>query len=380
MRLALVASWFALLLACGAPSQQPSGSPDAAAAAAVAPGAAAVGAHLIAHGLGHEVTVMTRNLYLGADINKIATAQTPQEIPAVVGALWATVQMTDFPARARLLATEIERAGPDLVALQEAALFRTGPGATCLGLDVPATTVAIDFLALLQAELAARGQHYELASTVANFDRTLCAFDGQGFLDVRLTDRDAVLVRRGVVQVERARSGNFTAAALFPAGGGVIPVARGWNVVDVRVRGRPLRLVATHLEQESAAAVQEAQAAELALLARAEARGPVLLSGDFNAGPGLASVTSSYADLLAAGFRDPWPRLRPFNAGPTCCFDELLLTGALSQRIDLNLWSGRARPLLTWRTGLDDRTAAGLHASDHAGVVTVFRLRDEGQD
>ena len=372
MRLALVASLSTLLLACGAPPQQPAGSAET---FAVVANASVEAAHR-----GREVTVMTRNLYLGADINKIADATTPQEIPAVVGALWATVQMTDFPARARLVAREIVDASPDLIALEEASLFRTGPGAACLGLDVPATTVAIDFLELLQAELAERGQHYELASTVQNFDRTLCAFDGQRFLDVRLTDRDAILVRRGLVQVEAARSGNFAATALFPAGGGFIPVVRGWNAIDARVRGAPLRFVQTHLEEELAPAVQEAQAAELAGLALAGAHGPVLLSGDFNAGPELASITMTYEDLLAAGFHDPWPLLRPLNPGPTCCFDELLLTGTLRTRIDLNLWSGAARPLMTWRVGLADRTATGLHASDHAGVVTVFGLRSGARD
>lgn len=327
------------------------------------------------HGLGPPVTVMTRNLYLGADIARITTAKTPQEIPLVAGALWATAQMTDFPARARLVADEIEEARPDLIALEEVSLFRTGPGASCQGLNVPATTVAIDFLQILQGELAARHLHYDLAAVVENFDGQLCAFDGQGFLDVRLTDRDAILARQGL-QTRNPRSGHFAAVSALPAGGGSIPVLRGWNSVEARVRGQWLQFTMTHLETEADPPTQAAQAAELATLVKAGIQ-PAIVAGDFNAGPELAGVTTSYADLLAAGLQDPWPRLRGDRPGPTCCFDELLLTGTLETRIDLTLYQGQLRPVWIGRVGLGDRTPAGLHASDHAGVVTVFRVGAE---
>ena len=88
---------------------------------------------------GKPITVMTRNLYLGGDINRpiqaalLAQAQggTPQQ---VLGALAngsavtrAIVDETDFTVRARLLADEIRRTSPDVVGLQEVALWRSGP-------------------------------------------------------------------------------------------------------------------------------------------------------------------------------------------------------------------------------------------------------------
>ena len=313
---------------------------------------------------------MTRNLYLGADINRIAAAQTPQEIPVVVGELWGTVQLTDFASRARVIAAEIEAARPDLVALQEASLFRTGPGYSCVGQAVPATTVAADFLTELVAALAARGLDYQVASSIENFDAQLCAFDGAAFLDVRLTDRDAVLARRGL-QLRDPRSGHFQAMASYPAAGSSLPVLRGWNGVDVRTPGGWTTFLSVHLEQELFAAVQEAQAAELAALL-ATARQPILVAGDLNSGPEPASV-SSYAELLEAGFRDAWPRLHRRWAGPTCCYDEALLTGTLSTRIDHVLFRGNLTPQAAWRVGVDDRTPSGLHASDHAGLVVTFK-------
>jgi endonuclease/exonuclease/phosphatase (EEP) superfamily protein YafD len=353
-----------LLFAC---SPEPEPAPDQ------APARAALASRSPDVGLGEHVTVLTRNLYLGADINRIAAAQTPQDVPLIAGAIWATVQMTDFPARAKLIADEIEAARPDLVALEEASLFRTGPGLSCLGQNVPATTVAIDFLAILQAELTDRHLHYDLASSIDNFDAQLCAFDGAAFLDVRLTDRDAILVRRGVA-TRNVLSGTFAAKALYPAAGSALPAPRGWSSVEVGSRHGWFRFAMTHLEQELFATVQEAQARELVgILAGGPM--PVILAGDFNAGPELEAITTSYPDLLAAGYRDPWPRLQRRHPGPTCCFDEALLTGVLRTRIDLTLYRGAVRPQATWRIGLADRTATGLHASDHAGLVTIFQLR-----
>lgn len=317
-----------------------------------------------------RLTVMTRNLYLGADINRIAAAQTPQDIPVIAGELWATAQLTDFAARAKVIAAEIAAARPDVVALEEASLFRTGPGYACVAMDVPATTVALDFLSILEAALAERGLDYALAASLENFDAQLCAATASGFIDVRLTDRDAILVRRGL-QVRNVATGHYAAMAGYPAAGATLPVKRGWLSAEVRAPGGWVTVAATHLEQELFAAVQQAQAAELAAVL-ASARAPVVLAGDLNAGPELAAVTTSYADLLRAGYADPWPRLHRTSA-PTCCYDEALLTGSLSTRIDHVLWRGHLAPVAAWRIGVNDRTPSGLHASDHAGLVVEFK-------
>ena len=121
---------------------------------------------------GKPITVMTRNIYLGADINRpveaALTAQaqgkTPQEIVAALAIATDVtrriVDETNFPVRSKLLAREIATAKPDLVGLQEVALWRSGP----LELDkvgVPnATTVDHDFLATLLADLRAAGTPY----------------------------------------------------------------------------------------------------------------------------------------------------------------------------------------------------------------------------
>src|SRR5512145_533398 len=50
------------------------------------------------------VTVMTRNVYLGADLDPIIAAGTEEEFFVAVATAWATLQLTNFPARAEALA------------------------------------------------------------------------------------------------------------------------------------------------------------------------------------------------------------------------------------------------------------------------------------
>jgi hypothetical protein len=322
-------------------------------------------------------TVMTRNLYLGADLDRVLAVASPADLPATVGAVWATVQATDFPERARSLAWEIAITRPDVVSLQEVGLWRTGPGDSCVGGTAPATDVVYDFLALLQAELARRGARYAVASSVQNFDGELCGFVDGGFADVRYTDRDALLVREDRPFANPA-SGNFDAAVSLLVGGAIpIRIPRGWVEADVEIGGRWVKAVGAHLEVEGGffGLVQQAQGQELVASLSGET-GPVLLSGDFNSAAD-GSTTTTYADLLGAGYDDPWPALRPGIDGFTCCFDEPLRSGALTSRIDLTLARNGPSPRFTFRVGTLpwERTRSGLWPSDHAGVVTVFDLR-----
>lgn len=380
-RVLAVLAILALASACGPEAPGEAGSP-----AALAGGRWGEASPDHSYAGGSEfVTVMTRNLYLGADIARIGAAKEPEEVPFIVGQLWAIVQQTDFPARAKLIAKEIAMSQPEIVGLQEAYAYYTGPGNSCVSADPPlATTVAYDFLDELQGELRKLGLHYDVASSVENFKGQFCAFVGgtagpiiPGFIDVRAVDRDAILVRDDV-RFANEHHGNYKARAAIPVAGGSIEIPRGWTSIDAEFHGEWFRFFETHLEEEIFPAVQEAQAAEIVHLLGGKKHGklPRILVGDFNAGPQLANVTTTYADLTEAGYRDPWPRLRPRSPGLTCCFDEALMTGKLETRIDLTFFAGSLRPLATWRVGLDDRTPSGLHASDHAGVVSVFRLQE----
>ena len=96
-----------------------------------------------------EVTVMSRNLYLGADIITAATAANLDDLKLRATALFQVVQQTNFPVRAKAIAKEIDANDPDLVGLQEVAMWRRTPdGVTNTVKD--ANVVVYDFLASLQ--------------------------------------------------------------------------------------------------------------------------------------------------------------------------------------------------------------------------------------
>ena len=99
-----------------------------------------------------------------------------------------------------MLAAEIAAARPDLIALQEVALWRHGP----IELDQigrpNATEVDFDFLATLLADLQARGVGYDVVQQQQGSDVEAPAFardpaDG-GARDVRLTLQDVILLRQ----------------------------------------------------------------------------------------------------------------------------------------------------------------------------------------
>src|SRR3954464_15576759 len=108
------------------------------------------------------VTVMTRNLYLGADRGPGVNATTLQGLVDGAGQILNQVDANNFPARANELAQEIRSTKPHVVGLQEAALWRTQP---CDKNPLPpsATTVRYDFIASLLAQVNKGKKLYRVA-------------------------------------------------------------------------------------------------------------------------------------------------------------------------------------------------------------------------
>src|SRR3954469_13877472 len=139
-----------------------------------------------------DVTVMSRNLYLGADIITAAVAKDRADLQQRATALLGVVQQTNFPVRAKAIAKEIATTRPDLVGLQEVADWRrTADGVTGRH---DASIVVYDYLALLTKELKARHLSYRPAIVQTELDLEVPT--SQNY-DVRLTMRDVILVRSG---------------------------------------------------------------------------------------------------------------------------------------------------------------------------------------
>ena len=122
-------------------------------------------------GPGTPISVFTHNLYLGSDITPLALLTTPEAIPDATATLWANVQASNFPERAKVLAAQIVAAAPDLVALQEVTLYRRQVPSDHTPGDgtANATEVVLDFLATLMGEIDAQGGGYHVVGELKDY-------------------------------------------------------------------------------------------------------------------------------------------------------------------------------------------------------------------
>jgi len=329
----------------------------------------------------YNIKVMTQNMNPGPEIAAVAFAQNPMDAIAYI---INGISESKIPDRAAMVAAEIARTNPDLIALQEAVRweFTTElPGGGTVNTEV-------DQLYLLLRALNALGLHYRVAAV-----HELTSLDLQ---IISYTDRDAVLVRSDLppdqLKVLGSEIHEYDTLAKFPVFDGFIQVLRGWISVDVKANGSRFTFVATHLEAPVPlpdpvtgldiipASIQVAQADQLMAELR-KSDFPVILAGDFNSDAGHSDdnpgqyppdSTDSYDHILAARFSDAWEELHPADTGFTWPLTmDLPASATLLERIDLVFTNG-PKPISIERIGVD--SIGGLFASDHAGVVAEFNL------
>jgi endonuclease/exonuclease/phosphatase family metal-dependent hydrolase len=368
-------------------------------------------------GKGTKLTVMTRNLYLGADLTPALEANNVNQAIDAGGQIVNQVHATKFPSiRAASLAAEIKKRKPDLVGLQEAALWRTGPVDINAALKTPVATqvdpAGGDFLKDLLAAVnsgkkAKKGTkkpvRYVIANVKEEFDFELPVNDdgnGSGLSGAdhneRLTMRDAILVRKGVgIKFKKPTSGTFhTLLSVNVAGVKQVNVTRGWNAIDVKARGRGFHFVDTHLEAFDSAGsndtnlgtklgkgdIRAAQAAELVGPGgAANAKRPVILLGDMNSDDDTVQPNgdrNAYAALTAGGF------IERSTANPlSCCLNDPFLVGGPNSINDFDhqvdhVLTNKKKKVKFVKGFVDGRAPVnGLYPSDHAAVTSVLRIK-----
>jgi hypothetical protein len=354
------------------------------------------------------VKVMTRNIFLGADLGPALSATGFESFIEANGAILREVDATNFPLRAKGLAGEFKQKKPDLVGLQEVALWRTGPAAIAPAVPGPpvATTVKYDFLQILLDELKAAGLRYKVVVVKEEFDFEAPADyndveddgplpDAGGENDLndaeingRLTMRDVILVNKDSkvkAKAKNPRSGTFSNIYTPTVSGIDIPVTRGWTAADVKVQKgkgkkqvkRSFRFVNSHFEafddETQVPSIRAQQAAEL-LATGAKAKRVILL-GDFNSDvPGVQpGDAQAYQTLLDGGFREVSTDERT-----SCCVSNLFSSppSEFDHRVDhvmTNQPKGKVKLLGSSITGLAQ--VNGIYNSDHAGVFSKLKLK-----
>jgi endonuclease/exonuclease/phosphatase family metal-dependent hydrolase len=310
------------------------------------------------------ITVMTRNLYLGANLDPIVHAASIGAAFQAVQAGWAQVQANDFPTRANAIAAEIAQAKPDFVGFQELVRYRTKPVS-----DVD-YAVALDYETALRSALKAKKLSYRFVGVDTNTVAPMPS-GNPPTMDIELSVRNGLLVRNGI-RVRNVRTGNYVTT--WPVLGGTLIARRGWVSADATVGDRTFRVITTHLESFDRG-VAEVQSREL-LQGPAKTRLPVVLLGDLNSRPD-GSTSASYSILTAGGFHDAWAQAYPGAVGLTCCHGDDLsqLGGRFTERIDYVLARGGFKALRGRVTGVDVASRIdGLWPSDHGGLWMTLRL------
>jgi endonuclease/exonuclease/phosphatase family metal-dependent hydrolase len=321
----------------------------------------------------HDIRLVTQNMYVGSSFNALTTATSASQVAAAVATIYNNILNNKPAERAAAMAREIARHHPDLVALQEAALLRTGASGT------PAVTVRADLLQSLLDALAGLGHRYAAVAILPGLDAQVPSALG---FDVRISLQDVILVRADLepdeLDVSNLQIQQYGVKLTVPTLLGPFSDPRGWASVDVRMRGHRFRFVTTHLDSVSPA-IRVAQAGEL-LQTAANTSLPVVMAGDFNiaADTSLDPSFPGYQAIINAGFTDAWRSKRGADPGFTAHQAENLLnpTSLLSHRIDLVLFRGAfgVTDINLIGNQPSDRTASGLWPSDHAGVAATLRL------
>ena len=353
-----------------------------------------------------KASVMSRNVFLGADLTPGVQATSLQGLVTAAGVILKQVDDNKFGVRAKGLGAEIVTKNPDLVGLQEVALWRTEP---CTESPLPphATQVRYDFLKLLLQQLNKGKKRYRTVISQNEFDFEVwvnadgnestaapgCPMGSE--FNGRLTMRDVILARNGRVQTSNPRGANFATLLQVRPGGVATNVTRGWTRVDAKVPGAArFRFVNTHLEafdnqpsnhastgaDVGNGAIREAQAREL-FKRGGPATGPrpVILVGDLNSdvrtevkpGDGLA-----YRALLGAGFAE-----RSTNRPLGCCLQGDLLTTSgggkvsdFNHKVDHVMTNAPRKIKLVSSAVTGRKPVNGFWDSDHAGLFSRLSL------
>ena len=204
-----------------------------------------------------KVKVMTRNLYLGADLTA--------GVQARISRGWLCGRPHPEPGDPNNFPSG-PRASPPRSSAEARPRRPAGGRAVAYGAvhrePAPAEGDAVryDYLKSLLAELNKGKKLYRTVIAEPEFDFEVYAnTDGDqstaaagcplgSEINGRLTMRDVILARVGSVKTSKPKAGQFHTLLRVKPGGVTVNVTRGWTRVDAKVGKRSFRFVNTHLE------------------------------------------------------------------------------------------------------------------------------------
>ena len=383
-----------------------------------------------------SMTVMSRNIYLGADVG--TAMKLLPNFPAAAQFMWDQVKHNDFRKRAPKLAAELASAKPDLVGIQEATIWYCKK-------DLWSSRVKVfDYLQLLTDATKATGVGYSVATArgieAFNPGYSISAIpyltrvdDPELFPAIfkektaycGFTIGDAILVRDDRASDIR-QVGNTEYDATYSIVPTLMTIYRGYTWVDINQGGSIARVVSTHLESifDADKTPNSVLQARQLVSDLKSVQMPLVVLGDFNAdyrdprassapNPGEQPVVgkscptpgertcNAYWIMLDSGFTNLSPDAEDpnnFSWGATDLLDgpdpkratvaktfgnENGFTDRLDYVFGRNgVTPQRARIIgNTWPDGesIWDCGTQRCFATDHAGVVATFSVPDSSK-
>ena len=244
-----------------------------------------------------QVTVMTRNLYLGSDVG-VAMDLIPN-LSAAAQFMWDQVKRTDFNKRAPKLAAEVIAKRPDVVGLQEATIW------FCKKNLFSKRTEVFNFTQQFLAATKAQGTEYVLAKkdgiTALNTGYSIAAVplitmvkDPETFQPLFGQDKaacgfeiaDALAIRADLAD-KVLKVGNTEYEQTYTIVPTIMTIYRGYTWADIKIGATPVRFVTTHLESlwDKNKVPNSAIQAQQLILDLSKTKNPVVVMGDFNSDP-----------------------------------------------------------------------------------------------
>lgn len=247
-----------------------------------------------AHAENQPIKVMSRNLYLGADVG-VALAKIPN-MPAAAQFMWDQVQKTDFSRRKKILADQIRAEAPDVIGIQEATIWY------CKAHFWSKNTEVFNFTQELLAEL---GGDYVIASkngveannpgysigpipflTKVNDPQTFQKLFGQNDADCGFQIGDALVIKKSFAQYVN-QVGNSEYKDVYKVVPTLMEIYRGYAWADITVQGTNVRFITTHLESlwDANKVPKAADQARQLVSDLKNTKSPIVVIGDFNSDP-----------------------------------------------------------------------------------------------
>jgi endonuclease/exonuclease/phosphatase family metal-dependent hydrolase len=360
------------------------------------------------------IKVMSRNLYLGADVG-VALAKIPN-MPAAAQYMWGQVQKTDFSKRKMILAEEIRSEAPDVIGIQEATIWYCKAHFWSSKTEVFNFTNELldeldgDYIIASKDEVKANNPGFSIGPipflTKVTDAKTFQPLFGQNDADCGFQIGDALLIKKSLKQYVN-QVGNSEYEAVYKVVPTLMEIYRGYSWADITMQGANVRFVTTHLESlwDENEVPKAADQARQLVKDLNSTKSPIVVIGDFNSDPrdprpknfpnpgeqptasdkcpAGSTTCNAYKVMKNAGFIDSGP-----DASDPSTYSwgmNALLTGPESKRF-------KAAQAMGNKNGFTDRLdyifvkngikvlsskMIGLtptYGTDHAGVVTELNV------